>query len=190
MYERVPHITLKSIANNAEIDVIWERWQETLEPLRAELNEALGRAWEEWEIPREPGDRGLRRPYSGVEAAAGGADRRREDGTALLALNGALRGNYTSARFPTSRATRGTPARPTCIAAGGRRASPVRRRSTPPSPRRRTSSTCTTSHTRIGESSASPVRSRSRAWRRTARSVLGENDELIDHLAESKTATA
>ena len=34
VYERVPHITLKAIANNAEIDVIWERWQETLEPLR------------------------------------------------------------------------------------------------------------------------------------------------------------
>ncbi len=27
VYERVPHITLKSIANNAEIDVIWEKWQ-------------------------------------------------------------------------------------------------------------------------------------------------------------------
>ncbi len=25
VYERVPHITLKSIANNAEIDVIWEQ---------------------------------------------------------------------------------------------------------------------------------------------------------------------
>jgi adenine-specific DNA-methyltransferase len=43
VYERVPHITLKSIANNAEIDVIWEKWQETLEPLRAQLNAALGR---------------------------------------------------------------------------------------------------------------------------------------------------
>jgi adenine-specific DNA-methyltransferase len=32
VYERVPHITLKSIANNAEIDVIWDRWQATLEP--------------------------------------------------------------------------------------------------------------------------------------------------------------
>ena len=50
----MPHITLKSIANNAEIDVIWERWQETLGPLRAELNAALGRTWEEWQIPREP----------------------------------------------------------------------------------------------------------------------------------------
>ncbi|MBF0186083.1 MAG: site-specific DNA-methyltransferase [Magnetococcales bacterium] len=43
VYERVPHITLKSIANNAEIDVIWDKWQEKLEPLRAELNKALGR---------------------------------------------------------------------------------------------------------------------------------------------------
>ena len=53
VYERVPHITLKSIANNAEIDVIWEKFQETLEPLRAELNDALGTSYEEWEIPRD-----------------------------------------------------------------------------------------------------------------------------------------
>ncbi len=53
VYERVPHITLKSIANNAEIDVIWEKHQETLEPLRQKLNKALGKKWEEWEIPRE-----------------------------------------------------------------------------------------------------------------------------------------
>ncbi|MYH29298.1 MAG: site-specific DNA-methyltransferase [Acidobacteria bacterium] len=53
VYERVPHITLKSIANNAEIDVIWERWQETLEPLRNDLNARLDADWEEWQIPRE-----------------------------------------------------------------------------------------------------------------------------------------
>jgi len=53
VYERVPHITLKSIANNAEIDVIWEQAHEILEPLRAQLNATLGKAWEEWEIPRE-----------------------------------------------------------------------------------------------------------------------------------------
>ena len=52
VYERVPHITLKSIANNAEIDVIWEKWQEKLEPLRESLNVALKKTWEEWEIPR------------------------------------------------------------------------------------------------------------------------------------------
>jgi adenine-specific DNA-methyltransferase len=53
VYERVPHITLKSIANNAEIDVIWEKFQEILEPLREKLNKALGEKWEEWEIPRD-----------------------------------------------------------------------------------------------------------------------------------------
>ncbi len=56
VYERVPHITLRSIANNAEIDVIWEKFQETLEPLRAELNDALGTSYEEWEIPRDADD--------------------------------------------------------------------------------------------------------------------------------------
>ncbi|WP_299071600.1 site-specific DNA-methyltransferase, partial [Accumulibacter sp.] len=53
VYERVPHITLKSIANNAEIDVIWEQWQAKLEPLREALNAALGKSWQEWEIPRD-----------------------------------------------------------------------------------------------------------------------------------------
>ncbi|MEI8094421.1 MAG: site-specific DNA-methyltransferase [Spirochaetales bacterium] len=53
VYERVPHITLKSIANNAEIDVIWDKWQAILEPLRAQLNQSLGKNWEEWEIPRD-----------------------------------------------------------------------------------------------------------------------------------------
>ena len=51
VYERVPHITLRAIANNAEIDVIWEDFQERLEPLREGLNAALGTTWEEWEIP-------------------------------------------------------------------------------------------------------------------------------------------
>jgi adenine-specific DNA-methyltransferase len=53
VYERVPHITLKSIANNAEIDVIWEKFQSVLEPLRKQLNSVLAKAWEDWEIPRE-----------------------------------------------------------------------------------------------------------------------------------------
>ncbi|CAJ6033146.1 adenine-specific DNA methylase [Burkholderia pseudomallei] len=53
VYERVPHITLKSIANNAEIDVIWEKFEAILEPLRIQLNKALGEQWQEWEIPLE-----------------------------------------------------------------------------------------------------------------------------------------
>ena len=55
VYERVPHITLKSIANNSEIDVIWDQWQAKLEPLREKLNAALKQTWQEWAIPREAG---------------------------------------------------------------------------------------------------------------------------------------
>ncbi|MBZ4192689.1 MAG: site-specific DNA-methyltransferase [Candidatus Contendobacter sp.] len=53
VYERVPHITLKSIANNAEIDVIWEKFQKIMEPLRQQINSLLSKSFEEWQIPRE-----------------------------------------------------------------------------------------------------------------------------------------
>jgi adenine-specific DNA-methyltransferase len=53
VYERVPHITLKSIADNAEIDVIWEKWQTRLKSLPETLNAMLKKEWQEWEIPRE-----------------------------------------------------------------------------------------------------------------------------------------
>ncbi len=56
VYERVPHITLRAIANNTAIDTIHEDFQEKLEPLRQELNETLETSWEEWEIPREAED--------------------------------------------------------------------------------------------------------------------------------------
>ena len=41
VYEHVPHITLKSIAHNAEIDAIWEECQPTVETAFAVLNKAL-----------------------------------------------------------------------------------------------------------------------------------------------------
>ena len=41
MYQRVPHITLKSIANNAEIDVIHERMQPEVEAALADLNRVM-----------------------------------------------------------------------------------------------------------------------------------------------------
>ena len=53
---RVPHITSSVIANNAEIDVIWDKFQTTLEPLREQLNKAVGQQWEEWDIPRDAED--------------------------------------------------------------------------------------------------------------------------------------
>jgi len=56
VYERVPHITLKSIANNTEIDVIWEKYEEILEPLRDQLNKDFKQKWQEWEIRRDVDD--------------------------------------------------------------------------------------------------------------------------------------
>ncbi|MCL6547184.1 MAG: DUF559 domain-containing protein [Bryobacteraceae bacterium] len=53
-YKTVPHVTLKSIANNPEIDGIHARWQTKLEPIREQLNKLLKKKWQEWEIPREP----------------------------------------------------------------------------------------------------------------------------------------
>jgi adenine-specific DNA-methyltransferase len=71
VYERVPHITLKSIANNAEIDVIWQEFEDKLEPLREQITATIPGGWlaeyrrkqkyavevpdtsQEWEIPRD-----------------------------------------------------------------------------------------------------------------------------------------
>jgi adenine-specific DNA-methyltransferase len=52
VYKRVPHVTLKSIANNEEIDAIHAKWQEKLESLLKELNKPLKTKWREWEVPR------------------------------------------------------------------------------------------------------------------------------------------
>jgi adenine-specific DNA-methyltransferase len=53
VYERAPHVTLKSIANNAEIDIIYAKFQASIEELRASLNIATKQGLEDWQIPRE-----------------------------------------------------------------------------------------------------------------------------------------
>ena len=53
VYERVPHIFLRDISNNAEIDVIWSRYESDLENLRTKLNLALSTSFEEWNFPVE-----------------------------------------------------------------------------------------------------------------------------------------
>lgn len=105
VYERVPHVTLKSITSNAEIDVLWERWQERLEPLRKELNDLLGRnqPWEEWEIPRDAGD-----PWKPEAAAIHGKLREaiaeddigKKSQRALAKLNTLLGRKYTFQTLP------------------------------------------------------------------------------------------
>jgi adenine-specific DNA-methyltransferase len=56
VYRRVPHVTLKSIANNDEIDSIHARYEEKLLPLREKLIGLLRQTWQEWEVPREADD--------------------------------------------------------------------------------------------------------------------------------------
>ena len=58
VYRRVPHVTLRDIANNAEIDVIWENSESAIAPLRERISRALGESetLDEWRVPREAPD--------------------------------------------------------------------------------------------------------------------------------------
>ncbi|MDL1928715.1 site-specific DNA-methyltransferase, partial [Fimbriimonadia bacterium ATM] len=57
VYKTVPHITLKSIAQNTEIDTIAAEFQPKIDEALASVNEAFStdakkKAWQEWEVPR------------------------------------------------------------------------------------------------------------------------------------------
>lgn len=54
VYERVPHITLRDIANNAEIDVIWQKWLSVIEPIREQFNAKTNKSYRDWEFPKSP----------------------------------------------------------------------------------------------------------------------------------------
>ena len=53
VYGRLPHVTLKAIGGNAQIDVVWEKWHAQLGPLLEKLNSSLKVKWDEWDVPRE-----------------------------------------------------------------------------------------------------------------------------------------
>jgi len=53
IYQTVPHVTLRSIANNLEIDEIYDRIHPTIETALKELNKATKQSLKEWEIPFE-----------------------------------------------------------------------------------------------------------------------------------------
>ncbi len=100
VYERAPHVTLKSIANNAEIDVIWEQYQAKLEPLRNDLNRKLDRNYKEWEMPREacdpwPGD--MIELYNFVSDEG---QKKAEREKALAELNSKMERSYSFADLP------------------------------------------------------------------------------------------
>jgi len=51
IWKTVPHVTLKSIANNPDIDAIYERLHPAIEKALADLNKALKAKAQEWEVP-------------------------------------------------------------------------------------------------------------------------------------------
>lgn len=68
VYKRVPHITLKSIANNEQIDTIHAVWEQKLASILADLNEALKQSLQEWEVPREPEEKWPEKPKKLLES--------------------------------------------------------------------------------------------------------------------------
>ena len=55
IYKTAPHVMLRSIAHNSEIDEIATRYQPHIDEARVDLNKALGENWKEWEVPHEVG---------------------------------------------------------------------------------------------------------------------------------------
>jgi adenine-specific DNA-methyltransferase len=75
IYKTVPHVTLKSIANNPDIDEIYERMHPEIEAALESLNKAAKQALKEWEVPfdfpanwPEP----ARKPFEAFHAARQG----------------------------------------------------------------------------------------------------------------------
>ncbi len=68
VYERVPHVTLKAIANNAEVDEIYERLQPDVEAALANLNLALQGHAEPFEV-ETGGRRGEAIDFTAAEGA-------------------------------------------------------------------------------------------------------------------------
>lgn len=111
IYKTVPHVTLKSITNNQEIDEIWERMHPAIELALASLNAALktagapfkvaeggrrgkvldfakGAALQEWEVPFDyPSDwkPGAQEAFEAFHAARRAMQSRMDDSIAALA---------------------------------------------------------------------------------------------------------
>ena len=195
VYERVPHITLKAIANNAEIDVIWERLQPRVEGELGRLNGTLRecavgtdldpsvrpsvrpfRRRPPEEVPVQSSARAKPVRFRGSRSlwvaamAKGSTSPQRTEGRSNCRRANRRRGTLCSSgkchekrrRTGLMKLTRPWPP-------SGRPALPGRRRSTLRSPRRPPSSISTTSPTRTGPRSASPVPSASSRYRPTAR---------------------
>ena len=75
IYKTVPHVTLKSIANNPDIDGIYSRMHPEMEADLGELNKATKQALKEWEVPFDfPAGwpEAARKPFDAFHAARQG----------------------------------------------------------------------------------------------------------------------
>ena len=98
--ERVPHITLKSIANNVQIDEIWERHQEILAPLLDHLNEVRHEAWEEWEVPNDAADPWAPEAQKAHAAVLKAIRADKSPFRSLAKLNDLIKGDYSVENLP------------------------------------------------------------------------------------------
>ncbi len=88
IYKTVPHVTLKSIANNPEIDDIYARMHPAVEAALAELNKAAKQNLKEWEVPFDlPTDwpREARKPFEAFHEARQAMQRKMDDSIAAHA---------------------------------------------------------------------------------------------------------
>ncbi|MCC6301920.1 MAG: site-specific DNA-methyltransferase [Gammaproteobacteria bacterium] len=88
IYKTVPHVTLKSIANNPEIDEIHERMHPTVEAALAELNKAAKQKLKEWEVPFDfsaDWSEATRKPFDAFHTARKAMQKKMDDSIAAHA---------------------------------------------------------------------------------------------------------
>lgn len=88
IYKTVPHVTLKSIANNLDIDEIYERMHPTIDSALAELNKVAKQKIKEWEAPFAfPADwpEAARKPFDDFHTARQSMQKQMDDSIATHA---------------------------------------------------------------------------------------------------------
>lgn len=88
IYQTVPHVTLKSIANNPEIDQIYERMHPAIDAALQALNKATKQLLKEWEVPFDyPTDwpAGAREVFNAFHAARQAMQKRMDESIAAHA---------------------------------------------------------------------------------------------------------
>jgi len=88
IYKTVPHVSLKSIANNPEIDEIYARMHPAIDSALAELNKAAKQKLKEWEVPfdfPEEWSEAARKAFDAFHAARQAMQKKMDDSIAAHA---------------------------------------------------------------------------------------------------------